>query len=150
MWPHAWGDCIHFTSKLPEDTLRGWGLSSAQDAGDSTRFLEAPSPLVLMVVVVPSWWWQQRRKTSVALRVVLVRLIPPGALTRLVLPGVLVRPVAPLLAGAAIVPASSTSSSSSAVAPVVALGVSTEASISNGSELLSVIGVVAVYVVESA
>ena len=27
-------DCIHFTSKLFEDTLRGWGLSSAQDASD--------------------------------------------------------------------------------------------------------------------
>ena len=37
-------DCIHFTSKLFEDTLRGWGLSSAQDAGDGTRFLEAPAP----------------------------------------------------------------------------------------------------------
>ena len=48
-------DYIHFTSKLFEDTLRGWGLSSAQDAGDSTRLLEAPSPLVLMVVVIPSW-----------------------------------------------------------------------------------------------
>ena len=45
-------DCIYFTSKLLEDTLRGWGLGSAQNAGDSARLLEAPSPLVLMVVVV--------------------------------------------------------------------------------------------------
>ena len=51
-------DCIHFTSKLFEDTLQGWGLSSAQDVGDSTRLLEAPSPLVLVVVVIPSWWWR--------------------------------------------------------------------------------------------
>ena len=38
-------DCIHFMSKLLEDTLRGWGLGSAQDVGDITWFLEAPSPL---------------------------------------------------------------------------------------------------------
>ena len=41
---------FHFAGKLLEDALRGWGLSSAQDAGDCTRFLEAPSPLVLMTV----------------------------------------------------------------------------------------------------
>ena len=103
-----------------------------------------------MVVVVPSWWWWQWRKTNIALRAVLTRLIPPGALTRLVLPAVLARPVAPLLAGAAVVPTSSTSSTSSAVAPVIALGASTEASISNGPELLTIVGVVAVYVVEGA
>ena len=125
-------------------------MCSAQDTSDGTRLLEAPSPLVLMAFVVPSLWWRQRRKPSIALRTVLVRLIPPGTLARLILPAVLTRPVAPLLAGAAIVPASSTSSSSSAVAPVVALGASTEASISNGPELLTVIGVVAVHVVEGA
>ena len=84
------------------------------------RLLEAPSPPVLMVVVVPSWWWQQQRKASIALRMVLARLIPPGALARLVLRAVLARPVAPLLVWATVVPASSATSSSSAVAPFVA------------------------------
>ena len=37
-------DCIHFAGELLEDALRGWGLSSAQDAGDCAWFLEAPSP----------------------------------------------------------------------------------------------------------
>ena len=54
----------------------------------------------------------------------------------------------PLLARDAIVLASSASSSSSVIAPVVALGASTEVSILNGPELLTVIGVVVVYVVE--
>ena len=93
-------------------------MSSAQDVGDSTRLLEAPSPLVLMVVIISSWWWRQWRETSIALRAVLAQLVPLGALTRLVLPAVLMMPVAPLLAGAAIVPSPSASSSSSAVAPV--------------------------------
>ena len=61
-------DCIHFTSKLFKDTLRGWGLGYVQDAGDSSRLPEAPNPLVLMVVVIPSRWWRQRGKTGVALR----------------------------------------------------------------------------------
>ena len=90
-------DCVHFTGKLFEDTLRGWGLSSAQDAGDCTRLLEAPSPLILMVIVVPSWW-RQRGKTGVALGAILTRLVPPGALARLVLPAVLARPVTPVTA----------------------------------------------------
>ena len=30
-------DCVHFTSKLYEDALRGWGLSFAQDTGDCPR-----------------------------------------------------------------------------------------------------------------
>ena len=77
-------------------------------------------------------------------------LISPGALVRLALPAVLVRLVTTLLAGAAVVPASSTSSSSSGVAPVVALGASAEAPITVGPELLTVIGVVAVYIVEGA
>ena len=143
-------DCIHLASKLLEDALGSWGLSTAQDAGDTAWLLEAPSPLVLMVVVVPPWRWRQRREARIALRTVLTRLVPPGALARLFLPVVLMRPVAPLLTGAAVVPTSPTSSSSSAVAPVVALGASTETSISNGPELLIVVGVVAVNVVEGA
>ena len=125
-------------------------MSSAQDTSDGTRLLEAPSPLVLMVVVIPSWRWWQWRKTSIALRAVLARLVPPGAPTRLVLPTILTRLVAPLLARATVVPTSSALSTSSVVAPVVALGASTEASISNGPELLTVIGVMAVNVVEGA
>ena len=35
---------IHFTSELFEDTLQGWGLGAAQDAGDRTRLLEALAP----------------------------------------------------------------------------------------------------------
>ena len=81
---------------------------------------------------------------------VLARLVPPGALARLVLPAVLARPVAPLLAGAMIVPASPASSYSLAVAPVVLLGASIEASISNGPKLLTVVGVVGVEVVVHA
>ena len=46
--------CVHLVTKLLEDALRGWGLSSAQDASDSTWLLKAPSPLVLMMVVIPS------------------------------------------------------------------------------------------------
>ena len=37
-------DCIYFTGELLEDALRGLGLSSSQDAGDHTWFLEAPNP----------------------------------------------------------------------------------------------------------
>ena len=142
--------CIHLARELLEDALGSGGLSATQDAGDGARLLEAPRPLVLMVVVIPSWQWQQRREADIALRTVLTRLVPPGTLTRLVLPVVLTRPVAPLLAGAALVPASSTSASSTVVASVVALGASTEAPIADGPELLAVIGVVAVHVVEDA
>ena len=35
-------DCVHFAGELLEDALIGWGLSSAQDAGDRARLLEAP------------------------------------------------------------------------------------------------------------
>ena len=73
-----------------------------------------------------------------------MRLVSPGPLARMVLPAVLARPAVPLLAWATIVPASS----SSAIAPVVALRASTKASVSNGPELLAIVGVVAVYVVE--
>ena len=124
-------------------------MSAAQDAGDSPRLLEAPSPLVLMVVVVPSWW-RQWGKTGVALGVILTRLVPPGALARMILPAVLTRPVAPFLARATVVPASASMSSPTAVASVAALGASTEASFSYGSELLIVTGVVGVQVVEGA
>ena len=79
-----------------------------------------------------------------------MRLISPGALARLILPAVLMRPVAPLLARAMVIPTFATTSSSSAVAPVVALGASTEASFLNGSELLTVAGVVAMQVMEGA
>ena len=89
-------------------------------------------------------------KTGVALGAILTRLVPPGPLTRMVLPTVLTRPVAPLLARATVVPASASTSSSVAVAPVFALGASTVASFSYGSELLTVAGVVGVQVVEDA
>ena len=125
-------------------------MRPSQDAGDSTRLLEAPSPLVLMVVVVPSWRWQQRGKTDVALRTVLARLVSPGALARMILPVVLTRPVAPLLAWATVVPAPATTSPPSAVAPVAALGASTEASFTNGSELLTVAGIMVIQVVKGA
>ena len=87
---------------------------------------------------------------GVALRTVLTRVVSPGALARLALPAILTRLVTPLLAGAAVVPASPTLFSCYVVASVVALGASTEASISNGPKLLAVVGVVAVYVVEGA
>ena len=102
-----------------------------------------------MVIVVPSWW-RQRGKTGIALRAVLVRLVSPGTLARMILPVVLMRTVTPLLAWATVIPVFATMSSSSAVAPVVALGASTEASILNGPELLTVVGVVAVHVAEDA
>ena len=125
-------------------------MCATQDACDGTRLLEAPSPLALVMVVVPPWRWRQWREPGVALRAVLTRLVSPGALARLVLPAVLTRLVAPLLAGAAVVPASSTSSSSSAIAPVIALGASTEASITDGPKLLTVVGVVDVHIVKDA
>ena len=77
-------------------------------------------------------------------------MIPPGALTRLILPAVLTRLIVPLLAWTTVIPASATTSSSSAVALVVVLEASTEASFSNGSELLTVAGVVGMQVVEGA
>ena len=79
-----------------------------------------------------------------------MRLVTLGALAMRVLPTFLTRPVAPLLAGATVVPASSTSPSFSAVAPVVALGASTEAPFTDGPKLLTVVGVVVVYVMEDA
>ena len=102
-----------------------------------------------MVVVVPSWW-RQRGKTGVALGAILMRLVPPGALTRLILPVVLTRPVVPLLAWAMVILASATMSSSSAVAPVVALWASADLPISHGSEFLTFVGVVGVEVVVHA
>ena len=82
------------------------------------------------------------------MRTILPRLIPLGALARLILPAVLTRPVVPLLARAMVVPVSDSASSSAVVAPVVALGASTEASFLYGSEILTVAGVVGVQVVE--
>ena len=103
-----------------------------------------------MMVVIPSWRWWQRRKASVALRVILARLIPPSPLARLVLLALLARVVTPLLARASVVPSFSTSSSSSVVAPVIALGALTVASFLYGSKLLAVAGVVGVQVMEGA
>ena len=140
---------VHLVSELFEDALRGWGLGAAQDAGDRTRLLEAPSPLVLVVIVVPPWW-RQRGKTGVALGAIFTRRVPPGTLAWLVLPAVLTRPVAPLLARATVIPASASTSSSSAVAPVAALGAPAKASLASGSEFLTVAGVVGVQVVEGA
>ena len=100
-------------------------MSSAQDAGDGAWLLEAPSPFVLMAVLVPPWLRRQWREACVALWAILTRLIPPVPLARQVSPAILVRLIAPPLVRAAVVPASATSSSSSAVAPVVVLGAST-------------------------
>lgn len=124
-------------------------MSATQDAADGARLLEAPNPFVLLMVVVPSWR-RQRRETRVALRAILTRLVPPGALTRPVLPTILARLVAPLLAGPMVIPTSSTLSTTSAVAPVIALGTSIEASILNVPKLLTIIGVVCSHVVEGA
>ena len=79
---------------------------------------------------------------------ILMRLIPPGTLVRQILPVVLTRPVAPLLAWATVVPTSSISASSAAVAAVDALGAAAKAPIMDRPELLVVVGVVAVDVVE--
>ena len=125
-------------------------MSSAQDASDGMRLLEAPSPLVLVVVVVPSWWWRQRRKPSIALRTILARLIPPGTLARLALPANLPRLVTPPLVMVAAVPASSTSVASATVALIVALRASTDMPFSHDPELLAFVGVVAVHIAEGA
>ena len=122
----------------------------AQDAGDRARLLEAPSPLILVAVLVSPWLWRQRREACVALRAILARLIPPVSLARLILPAVLMRPVAPLLAWALVVPVSSAASSSSAITSVVALGASIEAPVAEGPELLTVVGLVAVNIMEDA
>ena len=136
--------------KLLEDALRGRALSAAQDASDCAWLLEAPSPIVLMLVFIPPSWWRQRRKACVAVRAILARLIPPTSLTRLVLLAILARSVTPPLARATVFPSSSTSSSSSAIAPVIALGASAYTPILHGPELLAFIGVVGVEVVVHA
>src|SRR4051812_44179272 len=127
--------------------LRGWGLSSAQDAGDCTRLLEAPSPLVLVAVFIPSWLRRQRRQAWVAMRAILTRLVPPVPLARRVTPAVLARLVTPALTWAPIFPASRVPSSSSAVAPVSTVRASADSSFSHGAEFLAFIGVVGVEVV---
>ena len=81
------------------------------------------------------------------LAAILSRPIPPGPLARLVLPAVLARSVEPPLAWTTVFPSSSTSSSSSAIAPVVALGVSAGVHVPHGPELLAFVGVVGVEVV---
>ena len=130
-------------SKLLEDALRGWGLSSAQDAGDRARLLEAPSLLVLVAVLVSPWLRRRRWEACIALRAILARLIPPVSLARLippsslarqVLPAILARLVAPLLARATVFLVSCVPSSSSTVAPVTAVGATADPSFSHGSE----------------
>ena len=79
-----------------------------------------------------------------------MRLLPPGTLARLALPAVLPRLVAPLLVMAAAILASSTSATSTTIASIVELGASTEAPVTEGPELLAVVGVVTVNVVEDA
>ena len=125
-------------------------MSPAQDAGDRARLPEAPIPLVLVAVLVSPWLQRQRREACVALRAILARLIPPVSLARRVLLAILTRSIAPPLVRAAVFPTSCVPSSSSAVAPVVALGASTEASFLYGSELLTVASVVGVQIVEGA
>ena len=143
-------DCINFVRKLLEDALRGRGLSAAQDASDCARLLEASSPLVLMMVFIPPRLRWQRREACVALWAILTRLIPPASLVRLVLPAILARSVTPPLARATVFPSSSTSSSSSAIDPVAALGASAGTHVSHGPELLAFVGVVGVEVVVHA
>src|SRR3954469_20274706 len=140
-------NCIHFASKLLEDTLRGWGLSSAQDAGYGARLLEAPSPLVLVAVFIPSWLRRQRRQAWVAMRAILTRLVPPVPLVRRVAPAGLARLVTPALTWVRIFPASRVPSSSSAVAPVSTVRASADSSFSHGAEFLAFIGVMGVEVV---
>ena len=84
------------------------------------------------------------------MRAVLMRLIPPTSLARLVLPAVLARSVTPPLARATVFPSSSTSSSSSGVAPIAALGVSADTLILHSPELLAFVGVVGVEVMVHA
>ena len=71
---------VHLTSELLEDAMRGGSLSATQDAGDRTRLLEAPSPIILAIVVVSPWRRRQRREADIALRTVLMRLVTPGPL----------------------------------------------------------------------
>ena len=125
-------------------------MCAAQDASDCARLLESSSPLVLVMVFIPPWLWWQRREARIALWAILTRLIPPASLARLVLPAVLARAVTPSLAKATVLPSSATSSSSLAIAPVIALWASVNSPISHGSELLTFVGVVGVEVVVHA
>ena len=79
-----------------------------------------------------------------------MRLIPLGAHARLALPAALMRLTTLVLAGVAVVPASSSSASSTAVASVFALGAMTKAPVVDGPELLAVIGAVVVHIAEGA
>ena len=84
------------------------------------------------------------------MRAILARPIPPVSLARLILPVILARSVAPPLAWAAVFPASCISSSSSAVAPIGAFGMTVDPSFSHGAEFLAFVGVVGVEVVVHA
>ena len=130
--------------------MRSGGLSSTQDAGNRAWLLEAPSLIVLAVVVVPSWRWRQWGQASVALGMVLTRLVTPGAVARWALPAVLARLIVPALAGVMVVPAASTTASSTAVAMVFALGPAANAPVADRPELLAFVGIVAVDVMEDA
>jgi hypothetical protein len=130
--------------------MRSGGLGSTQDAGDRARLLEAPCLIVLAVVVVPSWRWRQWRQASGALGTVLTRLATPGTVARWALPAVLARLIAPALPGVAVIPAASTTASSTAIAAVVALGPAANAPVADCPELLAVVGIVAVDVMECA
>ena len=102
------------------------------------------------MIFIPSWRWTQRRQSCVALRALLTRLLSPGALVRLALLAVLPRLVVPLLTVVTSVPASLASTTSMTVASIIALGASTEVTFVEDPELLTVVGVVAVHVVEDA
>lgn len=86
----------------------------------------------------------------VALRAVLMRLVPPGAVARLALPAVLTRLIVPVLTGVTVVPATTTMASSTAVTMVVALREAAKASIPDAPELLVVVVVVVVHAMEDA
>jgi len=79
-----------------------------------------------------------------------MRLLSPGALARLALPAVLTRLVVPLLTAVTSILASSTSAASTTVAPIVALGASTNAPVAESPDLLVVASVVVVDVMEGA
>ena len=84
------------------------------------------------------------------MRAILARLIPLAFLARRVLPAILARLVAPPLTWAAVFPASCVPSSSSAVAPVAAVGMPDSPSFTHGPELLAFVGVVGVEIVVHA
>ena len=65
-------------------------------------------------------------------------------------PTVITRMIAPVLAGVAVVPASPTSASSTAIAAVFVLRAAAKAPVLDGPEFLAVVGVLVVYILEDA